>query len=189
VVVLTEPSAAQELMRFQVCVLGNFDFRCDGTRPQLSAGSRRLLVFLALRSRTVARETAAGTLWPEASENHAGCCLRSAIARLGWESRAAVEVTAADLRLAPAVSVDLAESRRLATRLLDPRRPSQEADLGPAALAALSLDVLPDWYDDWVTAENEAWHQLRLHGLEKLTDRLAALGRFADATSSASRFE
>ena len=166
-------------------MLGSFDFRFDGTRPRLPAGSRRLLAFLALRGRTVARETAAGVLWPEASEYHAGCCLRSAIARLGRESRAALEVTATDLRLAPEVSVDLAESRRLAARLLDPRCPSGETELGTAARGALSLDVLPDWYDEWITSEQEAWHQLRLHALETLADQLAEVGRHADAISAA----
>ena len=169
-----------------VCVLGSFDFRLgDRTRTPLSTGSQRLLAFLALRGRAVARETAAGILWPEASEHHAGSCLRSAIARLGCISRSAVEVTPADLRLAPGVTVDLVAARRLAGRLVDPRRTCEDADLDATALSALSLDVLPDWYDDWVTTENEAWHQLRLHGLEVLTGRLAAAGRFADAISSA----
>jgi DNA-binding SARP family transcriptional activator len=169
-----------------MCVLGSFDFRFgDGRRPPLSSGSQRLLAFLALRGRAVARETAAGVLWPEASEYHAGACLRSAIARLGSASRAAVEVTPTDLRLAPTVNVDLTVARRLAARLVDPRRPCEDADLSPDTLAALSLDVLPDWYDDWVSADNEAWHQLRLHGLEVLTGRLARAGRFADAISAA----
>lgn len=177
---------APQARQLRLCVLGSFDFRFgDGKRPPLSSGSQRLLAFLALRGRAVARETAAGVLWPEASEYHAGACLRSAIARLGSASRAAVEVTPTDLRLAAAVSVDLTAARRLAARLVDPRHPCEEADLGPDTLAAFSLDVLPDWYDDWVSAENEAWHQLRLHGLEVLTGRLALADRYADAISAA----
>ena len=171
---------------FRVSVLGSFDFCLrDGTRPPLSGGSQRLLAFLSLRGRAIARESVAGTLWPEASEHHAGSSLRSAIARLGVQSRAAIQVSAMDLSLAPGVAVDLVDSRRLASRLVDPQQDCDEAELGAAAVAALSLDVLPDWYEDWVVAESEGWHQLRLHALELLTTRLVDLGRFADAIGAA----
>jgi DNA-binding SARP family transcriptional activator len=49
----------------------------------------------------------------------------------------------------------------------------------------LSVDLLPDWYDDWAVAEAEEWRQLRLHALDALAERLTAGGRFADATSAA----
>ena len=36
-----------------------------------------------------------------------------------------------------------------------------------------------------MTPEAEGWRQLRLHALEAVTDRLAADGRFGDATTAA----
>ena len=53
------------------------------------------------------------------------------------------------------------------------------------AITALSLDLLPDWYDDWAVVEAEDWRQLRLHALDALTERLIVRGRHADATSAA----
>lgn len=40
------------------------------------------------------------------------------------------------------------------------------------------VDLLPDWADDWLVLDRERLHQLRLHVLETLADRLADDGRF-----------
>src|SRR6185436_19063543 len=58
-------------------------------------------------------------------------------------------------------------------------------DLGDEAIATLSVDLLPDWYDDWAVIEAEEWRQLRLHALDTLAEGLTAAGRYADATSAA----
>ena len=60
-----------------------------------------------------------------------------------------------------------------------------EADLGGAAITALSGELLPDWYDDWVLLEAENWRQLRLHALEVLAGLLTAAGRYGDAAAAA----
>jgi DNA-binding SARP family transcriptional activator len=39
-------------------------------------------------------------------------------------------------------------------------------------------DLLPDWVDDWLVHDRERLHQLRLHVLEALADRLAGDGRY-----------
>src|SRR5262249_3418614 len=48
----------------------------------------------------------------------------------------------------------------------------------------LDAELLPDWYDDWVLLERERLRELRLHALEALALRLAALGRFAEAVEA-----
>jgi DNA-binding SARP family transcriptional activator len=58
--------------------------------------------------------------------------------------------------------------------------------LGAGAVAALSADLLPHWYDDWVLMEGEQWRQLRLHALEALAGRLTAAGRWGEAIDAAS---
>ena len=49
----------------------------------ISAGSQRLLAFLAVRDQTMTRHRVAGTLWSESTEEHAAASLRAAVARLG----------------------------------------------------------------------------------------------------------
>jgi len=127
----------------------------------------------------------AGTLWPDATENKAYASLRSALSRLYGSVRDAVEVNPSDLRLASSVRVDLRESQALAHRLLDVVDQPLEADLSGAAIAALSGELLPDWYDDWVLLEAEDWRQLRLHALEVLAGLLTAAGRYGDAAAAA----
>ena len=169
----------------EVRVLGTFRFWAGGSAlPTVLGGSQRLIALLGLRDRAVMRASIAGTLWPDSTEDHAYSSLRSALARLTQVTRDAVLVTPLDLCLAEGVTVDIRDSRALAHRLLDPRAESSETDLSSEALFALSVDVLPDWYDDWVLVEGEEWHQLRLHALEAMVDRLLARGRFGEATGA-----
>ena len=180
------PRFAWNSSGLQVSVLGSFGFSAvDGSRPVLSGGSQRLLAFLALRTDPVPRSTAAGSLWPEASDDHAGSSLRSALARLGSTTRDAVAVTDVDLKLADDVTVDFRASQGLARSLLEPDVASTVSKLGAGPIAVLSRDLLPDWYDDWVVPEAEEWRQLRLHALEALCDLLTIEGRFAHAMGAA----
>jgi SARP family transcriptional regulator, regulator of embCAB operon len=169
-----------------VSLLGGFGLR-RGTSEQLGVprASQRLLAFLALHGGAVNRAAVAGTLWPDASERHAYSNLRSALSRLETTGRTALAAGKLELGLAEGVTVDIRQSRALARRLLDPAVPPDLSDLSMAAVAALSADLLPDWYDDWVLLEAEDWRQLRLHALEALARRLVAAGRLGEAAGAA----
>ena len=182
----TSPFGGRYDSGLQVSVLGSFGFAAaDGSRPTLSGGAQRLLAFLALHNDAVPRCTAAGALWPEASDDHAGSSLRSALSRLSSTTRDAVAVTDIDLRLADDVTVDIRASQGLARSLLEPEVASAVSTLGAGAISVLSRDLLPDWYDDWIVPEAEEWRQLRLHALESLSDLLTIEGRYAHAMSAA----
>jgi DNA-binding SARP family transcriptional activator len=86
-----------------------------------------------------------------------------------------------ELGLAEGVTVDIHHAQTLARRLLDPAATLEQTDLSPVAIMALSGDLLPGWYDDWVLIEAEDWRQLRLHALEALA------GRLTDAACAAVR--
>ena len=170
--------------RVRVALLGGFRLRAGDDVLPVPEGSERLLGFVALHPQAVRRRLVAGTLWSEVSEDRAYAALRSALARLDRASRQTLQVTASSLELTQGVAVDLRDARALAHRLLGPTPPA-EADLSAAAIASLSLDLLPLWYDDWVLLEAEDWHQLRLHALEALAGGLTAARRFGDATTAA----
>ena len=179
-------AAVEAPVRFQLSLQGTFQLRYDAGVPLMLAGnSQRLLAFLALHDRTVTRAATAGTLWPDASEPHAHASLRSALSRLDPVTRRALDVDLVDLRLAAHVDVDIRESRALAQRIVGPEVELPARDLGPAAIAALSSELLPDWYDEWILIEAEDWRQLRLHALESLADRLIAAGLYCDAARAA----
>ncbi len=134
----------------QLSLLGGFAFSVGGDALLgISAGSQRLLAFLAVRDRVTTRNHVAGTLWPESTDEHAGASLRQAISRLGGQAREAVKVTAVDLSLAEGVAVDVHHSQSLARRLTDRDGDRPDGDISAASVLALSDDLLPGWYEDW----------------------------------------
>ena len=140
----------------EISVLGAFTVLVgDEAVGPMSMGSQRLLVYLALHDRPVARTAIAGRMWPEATDLKAGVSLRAALSRLDGPARQAIVVDVAGLRLAATVTVDLRRSQALAHRLLQPDARRRASDLSPAAVSALSFELLPDCYEDWVTSTRE----------------------------------
>jgi SARP family transcriptional regulator, regulator of embCAB operon len=170
------PDADGDLM---VVLLSGFGLFWGNALLRVPRASQRLVAFLALHGGMVRRAAVAGTLWPDASEDHAYVNLRQALARL--QRRA----SKFELGLAEGVTVDLRHARALACRLLNPAVTPQQSELGTAAVRILSAELLPDWDDDWVLVEAEDWRQLRLHALEALAGRLAAAGRCGEAVGAA----
>jgi len=172
--------------RIQIGVLGGFSVSLDGHVVNgLPIGSQRLLVFLALHERTVSRGAAANAMWPDVTSDRAGASLRSALARLDGLGREAIRTESAALSLTDAVTVDYIEARALAHRLLDTSTPLVDADLAADAIATLSCELLPDWYDDWIITEGEDWRHLRAAGVEALAVRLLNAGRLGEAEGAA----
>jgi DNA-binding SARP family transcriptional activator/DNA-binding HxlR family transcriptional regulator len=187
-----DPAAAVELPEsadlpsgaIEMSVLETFDLRVDGISAELAPGSQRLLVFLALRDRAIARIALAGTMWPDVSEGHAGDSLRSAISRLEAPARAAIRSSSTGLRLADGVVIDLHEAQALAHRLTHSSEPGHD-DVTAASVAQLSKELLPDWYDDWVLPEAEDWRYLRMNALEALARLLLDAGKLGEAATAA----
>jgi DNA-binding SARP family transcriptional activator len=179
------PAGVARHERLSLWLLGAFRLTTATGEVALGDCGTRLLALLALRERPVTRCSVAGTLWPETSDDHAQCNLRSALCRLPAAARRALDVKAHDVSLAADVDVDLREGRELALRLLDPGAPARDADLSSATMRALSNDLLPDWYDDWVVHEADAWLQLRVHALEALAAQLVGVRRYGEAAAAA----
>jgi len=169
-----------------ITVLGGFSVAVDG-RPvtALPVGSQRLLVFLALHDRTVARSAIAAAMWPDATPEHAAVSLRSALARLDGLGHATIVADSGALGLTDIVNVDYVEAQALAHRLLDSDTPIFDGDLASAAIATISAELLPDWFDGWIIAESEEWRHLRASAGEALAYRLLSAGRFAEAGRAA----
>ena len=180
------PRALGETTRdIELSLVGAFQLSEGAIPVVLPGGSQRLIAFLALKGRPMARAAAAVALWPEVSDQQAYASLRSAIWRLDQVTRDAMQVDVLELELAPGVSLDLRDSRALAHRLLIVDALPSDADMTTAAIEALSYELLPDWYDDWVVIEAEDWRQLRLHALEALAETLMTVERFGDAVQAA----
>jgi DNA-binding SARP family transcriptional activator len=167
--------------RFNLSLLRSFELRREDEVVTLPMSVQRLLAYLALRGRPLQRVHVAGTLWLDATEEHANGCLRTALWRLRRLDDAIVRVTSTQLGLSQLVAVDVRETTKRAVEILSGR------GVGDDAVFALahSGELLPDWYDDWVLIERERTRQLVMHALERLSADARAGGRFAEAAEAA----
>jgi DNA-binding SARP family transcriptional activator len=154
-----------------------------GTRREVPEGSKRLLAFVALTQGRIERRRVAGELWPIGDDLRASGNLRSAL----WRLRAVgVDLVTADkwsLRLFEGVRVDCHMVSDWAARLI--RGTAGNDDLTIPLSWSEALNLLPGWYDDWVTMERERIRQRVLHALEVLSRRLAGAARCAEAVEAA----
>lgn len=163
-------------------LLGGFRLSVETEALTLPMNSQRLVSFLALQDRPLLRTFVSGSLWSDATDQHARGSLRSALTRLRHPRYSLVKLTSDHIELSPLVIVDFREGEALARRVLDP---SQELkDVAGVNEEVLTADLLPDWTEDWVLIEREAYHQLRLRALEALCRRLTAKGSFGQAVQA-----
>ena len=168
-------------MAVELSLIGAFGLTSGGETIPLPESSQRLVAFLAVNARPVARAVVASSLWLDSAEERSGANLRSALWRLRRPGHPVVETTDKQLRLAPEVVVDAHELASKALRLLDGTPHESDVALDDDLLHG---ELLPGWYDDWVLMERERLRQLRIHALESLTDRLRAAGRYGQAVEA-----
>jgi DNA-binding SARP family transcriptional activator len=155
----------------------------DGARREVPEGSKRLLVFVALRRRRVERRHVAGMLWPVGSEERAAGNLRSALWRLRGADIDLMVVDKCSLRLRDDVALDTEMVCDWAGRLINGTCRDDELTIRPGLMQALEL--LPGWYEDWILMERERLRQRVLHGLEALSQQLVRAGRYGEAVEAA----
>jgi DNA-binding SARP family transcriptional activator len=148
------------------------------------SGSQRLVALIALNDQPLSRAQAAGVLWPDTTISKANANLRSTLWRIQRSCPLLVNATAQQLFIDGCVEVDVRSAVAMARRLLDNSAPGKDTDIDVPARAIMSADLLPDWSDDWVVVERERFHQLRLHALESMCERLTAAGRHGEAVDT-----
>lgn len=164
----------------QLCLLSGFELRSGGEEIVVPYGSQRLIAFLALQTRPVHRSYVSGSLWPEASEDRAAACLRSAMWRVPCPDGQTVVISGpCNLRLVREAKVDYRETVEWATALIN-GQPEVDPSSWPR-FSGFSQELLPDWYDEWVLFERERFRQLRLHALESVCERLVQQGHYPQA--------
>jgi DNA-binding SARP family transcriptional activator len=169
----------------RVGLFETFSVTRDGRRVDLPGRSQRLVALLALRG-PLARGAVAGMLWPEASEERARASLRAAVCAAQRADPELLRSRPGDVRLTAAVDTDVALFRSVtrASRRPSGHVPSLAWQLLPGGPFAGSL--LTGWTEDWVVAEREVLHQLRLYALDAWAAAVAAVGDIAGALELAS---
>jgi DNA-binding SARP family transcriptional activator len=159
------------------------ELSCTGpdAAPGLPRAVQRLIAHLSLSGRP-ARTAIAGVLWPDVTEAHALGSLRSSLWRVHKVAPGLISACGGTLSLASDVLVDVHELAEWARRAMDPECATDgivPGDLGKPG------ELLPGWYEDWVLLERERLRQLRMHALEALAEKYAAVGRYGEAVQAA----
>jgi DNA-binding SARP family transcriptional activator len=160
--------------RLSLRLLGGFAVEGPEGSVPLPTSAQRLVAYLALQDRPVRRTRLAGVLWPETSDTQAGANLRSAL----WRTRKLAPLIgdhASSLAISSGVDVDARWLRERAEEAVMARI------RGTPGGVAFDLELLPDWYEDWVIAERERFRQILLRTFSALVPRLVARGRAEEA--------
>jgi len=161
-------------------LLGGFALYVGGHIVSTTPGAERLLAFLALQPRKLGRSYVAGRLWGDVAEKQARHRLRTALWQLRAVDKGVVTSDRSRIGLGPVVAVDVHELIRQA----------QGLDAGDQSAAAFDPhlyrhDLLPDWYDEWLTPEQAEIRQIRLEALERLAVNNLGKGENSKAVRAA----
>ena len=178
-----QPSLENQVARETtgLLLLGGFDLTSEDGRIALSSGAQRVLAFLALQDRPLARSYVAGTIWEGTTDKRASGSLRSALWNLRLSGHDLVDAAHGCLQLGTGLVVDYRRAVDMARAVYDRSCPC------PAEVLERRYfhdDLLRDWYDDWVLIERERFRQFRLHVLESLCERLTEEQRYAHAVDA-----
>ena len=172
------PATLRAANGWRLQLLQAFELSRRAVPLQLPIAAQRVLALLALLGRPAQRLYVAGVLWPDSSERHAGGSLRSALWRLRHSAPGVVVTVDTRLALAPGVRVDFHEVMERTHRLVAGEPDGPRPPIDPEAL---TRELLPDWYDDWLNADRERLRQLQLHALEALSTQLRGRQEYAQA--------
>lgn len=155
-------------------LLGYFSCSAGGRTIDLPVGAQQLLAYLALHGPST-RCAVAGSLWPEVTDAQALASLRTRVWRLRKCVPGILHTTGQVLALGSGTWVDSQAQEDLAARLLHHHVQDPLALLSAMPLLR-SGELLPGWYDEWVTLERERLRQLRLQALEAAVQLLLEHG-------------
>jgi WD40 repeat protein/ABC-type branched-subunit amino acid transport system substrate-binding protein/DNA-binding SARP family transcriptional activator len=160
-------------------LLGSFDVSLDGAPVAIpSRPAQSLLAYLAIGAGTAhRREKLAGLLWPDADESNARSNLRHAL----WRIRKAIEIdqSAAPYLLTDELAVSVNAGADFWLDVAACSRDGESLQDQIDALIAYRGELLPGFYDDWVTLERERLEALFQHRMQRLLDRLVEERRWS----------
>jgi DNA-binding SARP family transcriptional activator len=147
-----------------VRLLGSFSCADGYDDVELPFGAQRLMAYLALNG-PCTRSLVAGSLWPSVTDSQALGSLRTGVWRINKSLPGVLVAHGNALTLGSRIWVDCRELEDLAAALL--RRQLDDVRLLLVGLPLLTAgELLPGWYDDWVTFERDRLRQLRVQAIE-----------------------
>ena len=160
-------------------LLHHFRVTGNGLPLELGRSGERVVAYLALEDRSLARDHIAGALWPDTSQSRAAANLRRALSVVRHCAPGLMRGQAHRLALVSGTNVDVRAQRYLIEAITGGERSTVAAD----ELRLLRGDLLPDWDEPWLVASRQELRQLRMISLEAVA--AAHLGESRPASALA----
>lgn len=164
----------------EVKLLGQFEVKLGGKPAAIpSRPAQALFAYLILNANAAhRREQLAGLLWPDTSDENARSNLRHAL----WRIRKAIETKQTYLITDDlSIRFDPDSQYWLDARAIDRVAGIETtADDLIEALANYRGELLPGFYDEWITLERERLQAMFERKMEQLLDRLIAAQRWSE---------
>ena len=163
----------------QIRLLGQFDIRVDGKRVTISSrAGQSLFAHLALTAGTShRREKLAGVFWPETTDENARKNLRQEL----WRIRKAISAQGSpdnDYLVADEFTLRFNREAKYWLDAAQLERPDHDLQSLIANLSLYSGELLPGFYDEWVTLERERIQSIFDARMEELLEQLTAAERW-----------
>jgi predicted ATPase/DNA-binding SARP family transcriptional activator len=173
----------------EVRLIGKFDIQCNG-KPVIicSRAAQSLFAYLILTAGTShRREKLAGMFWPDSSEEKARAYLRYEL----WRIRKALSTVAqVDYFLADDITLSFDRSTDFRLDVNGISEINENSSI-PDLMDALALyqgELLPGFYEDWITQQREAVHSLFDRNMTRLLELLEKEKRWDDILEWAERW-
>jgi predicted ATPase/DNA-binding SARP family transcriptional activator/tetratricopeptide (TPR) repeat protein len=175
----TTPSQGIEML--EVRLIGTFVINCDGKPVTLSSrAAQSLFAYLILTAGTLhRREKLAGMFWPDAAEARARTYLRHELwlIRKSLSSKSKVDYLIAD---DIHISFNASAEYSLDTAGLNSVNGSTSIEELMNGLSLFQGELLPGFYDDWITPEREHLQAIYEKNISRLLDMLETEKRWLD---------
>src|SRR5215510_4240771 len=163
----------------QIRLLGQFDIRLDGKRVTIpSRAGQSLFAYLALTAGTShRREKLAGTLWPDNTDENARKNLRQEL----WRIRKAISAqqpAGRDYLIADEFTLKFNREAEYWLDVAQMERPDLDLQSLIANLSLYQGELLPGFYDEWITLERERIQAIFEARMEQLLDGLVTAERW-----------
>jgi DNA-binding SARP family transcriptional activator len=164
----------------RLLLLGGFSVVTPEQTVGVGFAGSRVLAYLGLHRKPIARRWLAVKLWPDRTPNRASANLRSTMWRMPARGQKLIEDRDGFLSLRQDIAVDVDELARRYRKLIG--KTDFDEGWAPDDVPDEQHEMLlPGWNDVWIVLERQRLSQLRLHALEALAARLLAADRPADA--------
>jgi len=173
----------------EVKLIGTFAIECDGKPVTISSrAAQSLFACLILTTgKNHRREKLAGMFWPDTTEEKARAHLRHELwlIRKALSSKSKVDYLIAD---DISISFNASTEHWLDAQTLEKLRDTSSADELIAALSNCQGELLPGFYDEWITQEREHLQAVYEQKMARLLELLESEKRWTDILEWAERW-